>query len=249
MQISPRALRFRVALLTVAAVLTTACIGGEATPSASGLRTSAPASASASASASGSVPTLAQGRLVDLTPSQQASLGVRATTPNGTDFTMVASLNLSPYLLTKYTERSFQWRHERDYLAVGVTSSNPDQWPVGKVGETFTAIDVFSTITEALQIRDASGTNLLNAGFKTYPGPRSDWANDFPDPQDWLVYQFAQPGSPLLATNFIGARGPIVLKISASCPGCPFGKIPPDELVYLKTELANFDAEFIALGY
>lgn len=204
--------------------------------------TATPSPVASSAAPSAAPPTLAQLLRADLTPSQQTQLGLAATTPTGTDFLTPASLALTnPNLVAAYTGHGFLYRHTRDYVAIGLNSSNPDTWPLGKSAVYFHAFDAFDSALAAALVADASKANLLGLGYTELKGTFPAFTGDT---SGLIIMQKLAPGSTLLGTNFIDPTGPVVIKIASSCRGCSMGKLTPAQVEEFNVERANIAREF-----
>jgi hypothetical protein len=172
----------------------------------------------------------------DLTQDQQVQLAIAATTPAGTDTTDPNLLNADAVIKNAYASNGFVGRHERDYVAVGVSNlSNPDSWPAGQSVRFFVSFDVFKTVAGAAAAAEAS--RLRNEAIKLARIPGS------PLGLGEAVFQGVPVGTDVLSTIVVLQRGQIVVKIASACRGCPIGTVPADTATFVKAQVAQAEAK------
>ena len=172
----------------------------------------------------------------DLTPGQQAQLAVASTTSAGTDTTDVSQLNADAVIENAYGSNGFVGRHERDYVAVGVSNlPNPDSWPAGQSVRFFVAFDLFKTVAGAAAAAEASRLDDEAIKLARISGSPMGLGE--------AVFQGIPVGSDVLSTIVVLQRGQVVVKIASACRGCPIGTLPADTAAFVKAQVAQGEAK------
>lgn len=162
----------------------------------------------------------------DLTGAQRTQLGFAATTPSGTDTSDLSQIPMDATLRAAYTTSRFLFRHELDFVRVGLPGANPDTWPAGETGLAFVAFDVFDNAEDAAAAADAAVSDLK---------ARFTELESSPVGLGETILQFQNGG--VTTTIVILQRGSTAMKAAFACNGCPVGPVPADVKAFVDAQI------------